>query len=148
MRGAALALILCGAAIGAGCGEDSPGSDPDAPDDASATELEITVSVDATAPDPAEAMVAAVTCPGDEPAVCDAVAAIPDDPGAPVDPATPCTEIYGGPDSMTVTGTLRRGADRRRLLARERLRDRALRPLRGSAPELFPSYQPGSAIGA
>ena len=148
MRRAALALILCGAAIGAGCGEDSPGGDPDSPDDGSATELEITVSVDATAPDQAEAMVAAVTCPGDEAAVCDAVAAIPDDPGAPIDPATPCTEIYGGPDSMTVEGTLR-GQPIDAVFSRENgCEIERFDHFADLLKVLFPSYQPGSAIGA
>jgi hypothetical protein len=145
MRHAALALILCGAALGAGCGESDGDSEPSGDGAEPATEL--TVRVDPDGPEgPDEPLTADVACPGDEAAVCDAVAAVPDDADAPVDPATPCTEIYGGPDSLTVTGTLR-GEPFEGVYSRgngceiERF-DRFSELLR----VLFPDYTPGESL--
>jgi hypothetical protein len=142
VRRAALALALTAcAAIAAGCGEDSDGP---APADDSSTELTVTVDPDGTGGE--QARVAEVACPGDEQAVCDAVAATPDDPGAPIDPQTPCTEVYGGPDSLFVEGTLR-GEPIESAFSRENgceieRFDRLAELLK----VLFPDYQPGSAI--
>ena len=143
MRHAALALVLCGAAIGAGCGD----GDSEPADDGAAAATELTVTVDSDGPEgPDEPLTAEVACPGDEAAVCDAVAAVPDDADAQLDPATPCTEVYGGPDSLTVVGTLR-GEPFEGVYSRgngceiERF-DRFSELLR----VLFPDYQPGEAL--
>jgi hypothetical protein len=87
-----------------GCGSDGP-TDTAGPQGNDSTDLAIGVDPDGDGErDPLEDT---VTCPGDPEPVCAAVAAVPEDPGAPVDPATACTEIYGGPDELTVVGTLR-----------------------------------------
>jgi hypothetical protein len=143
VRPAALALIAC-AAVAAGCGDSD--DEPSAGGDPATTELEIAVEVDATAPNPAQAMVASVSCPGDPPEVCDAVAALPDDPGAPTDPQTACTEIYGGPDVLTVAGTLR-GEPIDATFTRENgceieRFDRFSELLAA----LFPGYEPGASL--
>ena len=146
MRGAALALILCGAALVAGCGEEGPPDEGRA--DQAATALTIEVTADGSAGDPTEAMIAEVACPGDAAAVCNAVAALPDDPAAEIPPQTPCTEIYGGPDELTVAGTLRGrpiDATLTRVDGCEIERFDRFGPL---LEALFPRYQPGSALGA
>jgi hypothetical protein len=108
----------------------------------------ITVSTDGRPGEPADAAVATVSCPGAEPAACEEIAALPDDPGALVPPETACTEIYGGPDVVTVEGTIE-GEPIDTELTRtngceiERF-DRFARLL----AILFPAYEPGQALGA
>jgi hypothetical protein len=129
--------------VAAGCGEDGDETSTSATGGA-ATELELTVDPDGTGPE--SPLEATVTCPGDEAAVCDAIASVPDDPGAEIDPSTPCTEVYGGPDQLTVTGTLR-GEPIEAVFSREN----------GCAIErfdrfsevlavLFPDYTPGESL--
>jgi hypothetical protein len=140
---AALALIAGIAILVAGCGEEDQASDP-----SSAPETQLTVSVDADGPGPGEALTAEVACPGDPAPVCGAVDALPADPGEPVPPQTPCTEVYGGPDALTVNGTLR-GEPITAGLSRENgceiERFERFKPL---LSELFPDYSPGSELGA
>ena len=129
MRGAALALILCGAALAAGCGAAAPTDEGGADQAATALTLEVTAA--GSAGDPTEA-----------------VAALPDDPVAGIPPQTPCTEIYGGPDELTVAGTLRGrpiDATLTRVDGCEIERFDRFGPL---LEALFPRYQPGSALGA
>lgn len=100
------ALLLCAAAPLAGCGGDD-GSDGDS---GSATDAEtsLKISVDTDGDGPGEPFEATLECPGDGTVqvACAQVEKLPPDPAAPVPPDRPCTEIYGGPDVMTVSGTL------------------------------------------
>jgi hypothetical protein len=93
-------VALAAAALLTGCG-----SDGQVADQAPATDLTVTLDADGNGGD--DALVETVTCPGGEAAVCEAVAALPNDPTAPVPPQTACTEIYGGPDTLAIEGTLR-----------------------------------------
>jgi hypothetical protein len=143
VRPAALALIAC-AAVAAGCGDSDDGSS--AGGDPATTELSITVSADGRPGAAGEAMAAQVKCPGDPPEICDAVDALPDDPGAPTDPQTACTEIYGGPDVLTVEGTLR-GEPIDATFTRENgCEIERFERFSQLLAALFPDYRPGSAI--
>ena len=104
MRRAA-ALLLCAAAPLAACGADEDDSDP-APVSDAETSLEISVDTDGDGP--GEPFEATLECPsaGASQAACAEVAKLPADPAAPTPPDQPCTEIFGGPDVMTITGTL------------------------------------------
>ncbi len=129
----------------AGCGEGD-GTTTSAGSGSPATELVITVSADGRPGDPAEAAVATVSCPGAESGACDAIAALPDDPGAPVPPETACTEIYGGPDVVTIEGTIEGepiDAELTRVNGCEIERFDRFAPL---LEVLFPDYEPGSAL--
>jgi hypothetical protein len=100
------ALALCASAPLVGCGADDDPDDPAAPAGDAETALAITVDPDGDGP--AQPVEATLECPGAgaSQAACAEVAKLPDDPAAPVPPDTPCTEIYGGPDVMTIAGTL------------------------------------------
>ncbi|MEQ8833101.1 MAG: hypothetical protein RIB67_01500 [Miltoncostaeaceae bacterium] len=88
-----LALALVAASLGlAACGGDGAAGTAGAPPD------RVRVAIEGEARGvPAQVEVACA----DEPALCDAVRRVID-----VDPAEVCTEIYGGPEVMTITGTL------------------------------------------
>jgi hypothetical protein len=129
---AALALAL------AGCGEDDQLAVGEA------TELSIVLDRDGDGGAPSQR--AALSCPRDGPEVCELVAALPSDPGAPVPPGTPCTEIYGGPDTVAIEGTIE-GESVEAELTRDNgceidRFDRFTPLLR----ELFGDYQPGEAL--
>jgi hypothetical protein len=134
---------MVAAALLAGCGDDdeSGAGEPSA----AATELRIELDRDGAGGEAAES--AAVSCDGaggDE--ACAPVGDLPPDPAAPVPPDTACTELYGGPDLLTITGTLEGEAidaefTRENGCEIERF-DRWVPLLR----ELFPGYRPGEAI--
>ena len=131
------ALIL---AVAAGCGdedEEAPGGD-----DGAATSLEVTLDADGPGGDPSQTE--SVSC---EPRVGGSPCARLDTTDlAPLDPMTPCTEIYGGPDEVTVAGTIA-GEDVTATLTRangcEIDRFDRLAPL---LRDLFPGYQPGASL--
>jgi len=87
----------------AGCGEEADVETPAATPAPAATEL--TVRVDPDGNDPRPAREAVVRCPGD--AACEAVEALRPRDFAPVGRAVACTQLFGGPQVATVTGTLR-----------------------------------------
>ena len=140
--GAALAFLGCLAL--AGCGDDDGAADSGGQGEA-ATELTITLDPDGRGG--AAALEAAVSCPGDDAPVCDAVGTLPADPAAAVPPQTACTEIYGGPDTVTLAGSIR-GEPVDATLTRangceiERF-DRFAKLL----SQLFPDYEPGALLG-
>ena len=84
---------------------------------------------------------------GDPPGACEAVAALPDDAADPVPQGVACTQIYGGPDVVTIEGALR-GEDVDAVLTREDgcaiERFERFLPL---LEELFEGYRPGRSIG-
>jgi hypothetical protein len=122
----------------AGCGDEDG---EDAAPASEATELAITLDADGPDGDPGQTEMA--TCEPGTGGACDRLKATD---LAPLDPATPCTEIYGGPDVAIVEGTLD-GQEVSAALNRangceiERF-DRFTPLLR----ELFPSYEPGAAL--
>lgn len=132
---AALALLV------PGCGDEDEAPPPHDPA-AGATELELTLDPDG--PGGEEPLTATVSCePGAEDGPC-ARLTVADT--APIDPQTPCTEIYGGPDELTLEGTVAGeevSATFTRANGCEIDRFERLVPL---LTELFPRYEPGAAI--
>jgi hypothetical protein len=132
--GAGLAIAL------ASCGDED--DDGDAAPATGGTELTVTLDPDG---------------PGGEPEATETVACEREDEGtacarlevadlAPLDPATPCTEIYGGPDVVTVEGTVdgnEVSAAFNRANGCEIERFDRLTPL---LRELFPTYEPGASL--
>jgi hypothetical protein len=100
MRIAALALLVA-AAVAAGCGSDeSPAHNQLA---------QLIVRVDADGPrGPSPARVLRLTCHGPEQGpACGAAAGVSDADLAPTPPDRACTQIYGGPETARISGTLR-----------------------------------------
>lgn len=140
-RRAARALSVAGAAIFAvACGED----DQDRPPAQSRTELTITLDADGT--DGNAEQRATLTCPGGPADACAVAARLRAEDAAPVPPETICTEIYGGPDVVTLDGVLNReqvAAELTRANGCEIERfDRFTALLRA----LFPGYRPGASL--
>ena len=138
-------------ALAAGCGDEEGTGSPTAP--AASTDetadLRITLDVDGKGGEPARTR-RLVCAPNIDARYrgCDAALALPPDPAAPTPPQTACTEIYGGPDVATITGTLRGepiDATLTRANGCEIERFDRFTPL---LQELFPGFRPGSAIGA
>jgi hypothetical protein len=91
-----LALPLLAAALLAACGEDEPTAA------APKTDLVVRVDADGTrGPKPAETT--RVQCPGDG---CGAVKGLTSADFAPTPANQACTQIYGGPETARVKGTL------------------------------------------
>ena len=130
---AAIALAI------AACGDETEGSG-----DGASTELTLTLDVDGSGGEPPRR--ASLSCPGGGGPACDAVAALPADPAAPVPAQTACTEIYGGPETVALEGTLD-GEPVDATLTRangcevERF-DRFAKVLE----QLFPDYEPGGSL--
>ena len=111
-----------------------------------ATETSIEVDPDGAGGE--AALEAEVVCPGANapPTACDAIEQLPTDVAAPVPANTACTEIFGGPDVVTITGTLRgEPIDAEFTRANGCEIDRFER-IAGLLTALFPDYEPGSAL--
>jgi hypothetical protein len=141
MRPSALLAVTAALVLAGGCGDDDGESSP-----VEGTELAITL--DADGPGGADSLTAELRCPGANapPTACEAIEELPEDPAAPVPPGTPCTEIYGGPDVVTIEGTLE-GEDVDTELTRangcEIERFDRFAPL---LELVFPEYQPGESV--
>ena len=141
-----LALALVAVALGAaGCGDSGDESSADAPADDGTS---LTVTLDPDGPDgPAEEMTEEVSCEdASDNAVCRAVAVIEVDALAPVSPDTACTQIFGGPDTASLVGTIDGtdvDADLTRANGCEIDRFDAALPL---LQALYPDYEPGGAL--
>jgi hypothetical protein len=138
---AVLALLALSGSV-AGCGgDDETESSP-----VEVTELALTL--DADGPGGEESLTAELTCPAANaaPTACSAVEELPEDPAAPVPADTPCTEIFGGPDVLTIEGTLKGDqvdAELTRANGCEIERFDRFLPL---LEVLFPEYQPGESV--
>ena len=144
MRGVATIAICAG--LLAGCGGDQAEESPAEPGPVAETELSISVDADGEggeAPREAELACRGAEAPRE---ACLAIEQLPDDPAAEPDPATPCTEIYGGADIVTISGTLE-GEPIDTSLTRENgcAIDRFDR-FAALLEALFPGYQPGSEL--
>jgi hypothetical protein len=82
------------------------GSDDETSTSSSGTETELTFALDTDGSGGEPPQEAQLTCPGGDADACAAVDALPADPGAPTPANQACTEVYGGPDTLTVNGTL------------------------------------------
>jgi hypothetical protein len=136
------AAALAAAVLVSGCGgDDTSESEP-----VETTELTITLDADGDGSDKPTA--AEVSCPAANapPEACRLVEELPDDATAPVPADTPCTEIYGGPDVVTVTGTLHGeqvDAEFTRANGCEIERFDRFVPLLAT---VFPEYEPGASL--
>ena len=136
----ALAALLALAA--SGCGGDGEGDESNT-GDAPATSLEVTLDVDGSTGG-GEPQTEELECPG-----ADGCEALEDVSAANFDPVGPneaCTEIFGGPETATIEGTLdgeEVGGTFSRANGCEIDRFGAFVPLLRA---LFPDYEPGGAI--
>ncbi len=138
-RVALLALAVCLTA-GAGCGDEESESSP-----AEETDFTITLDTDGTGAEPPQEGL--VQCPGADapPTICEGVEELPDDPAAPVPPDTPCTEIYGGPDEVTIEGTLDGERIETRLTRENGCEIERFDRFAPVLTAMFPDYEPGAA---
>ena len=142
----ALAVYLASLIVLAGCGGDDdedPASEPSA-----ATELTITLDPDGPGGElPEEGL---VTCPGPAapPSVCKAIDELPEDPAAPVPPDTACTEIYGGPDVVTIEGTLDGEPIDTELTRSNGCEIERFERFLPVLETLFPDYRPGESLAS
>jgi hypothetical protein len=138
------AVVVLAAAValtaGTGCGDGESESSP-----IEDTDLTITLDGDGPGGEPAEE--ANVECPGADapPTICEAIEDLPEDPAAPVPADTACTEIYGGPDVVTIEGTLKGQPIDTRLTRENGCEIERFERFAGVLAALFPDYEPGSA---
>jgi hypothetical protein len=99
-------LLCCLAVLAlAGCGGEEEAGGGSAPDDPAATQLTVSVDPDGDGPEPAKR--SQVTCGGgQEDRACDAVATLRPADFEPTPDDVACTELYGGPQTAKVSGTL------------------------------------------
>jgi len=148
--GPAIVGIALAAALALGCGgdDDDGGSygEPRAPSPGGDTALTVTLDPDGTGSSTATAE---VRCDGagEPPGACEALAELPDDAADPVPQGVACTQIYGGPDVVTIEGALL-GEEVDAVLTRED--GCAIERFERFLPvleELFEGYRPGRSIG-
>lgn len=126
--------------MASGCGGDDEGDggSGEAP-------TSLTVTLDADGSGGKEPQTAELTCPGSD--ACDALEGITKSDFAQVPPTTACTEIFGGPDTLTIEGELD-GEQVQGSFSRsngcEIERFGTFLPL---LQALFPDYKPGSSLG-
>ncbi len=137
----AAALAAAAALALAGCGEGSNEAEPE-----TTTDVEFTLDADGPGGKPSRSV--AVACESTRGArFCPRVDGLAADDLEPVPPETACTEIYGGPDVLTVSGTLHGeqvDAELTRVNGCEIERFDRFTPL---LQELFPGYEPGASLG-
>jgi hypothetical protein len=96
-----IVIVVAALALLAGCGRDEQAAAP-------ARLAELTVTVDRDGDGSARPKTAAVRCAAEgDSRACRAVAALHAKAFAPTPGDVACTEIYGGPETATVKGTLR-----------------------------------------
>ena len=143
-----LGLVLIVAALSAaGCGDSDDASSGDAFVEGDSS---LTVTLDPDGPDgPEGEMTEDVSCEdGTDDEVCQAVAGIDVEALGPVSADTACTEIFGGPDTASLEGTIEGeevDVDLTRANGCEIERFDAAVPL---LQALFEDYEPGGAIAA
>ena len=93
---------VAAALLVAGCGSDSTSTSGGGGDS-----TDVTFSLDRDGSGGAAAEEVTLTCPGGDAAACAAIEALPAHPTAETPPTQACTEVYGGPDTLTINGTLR-----------------------------------------
>ncbi len=140
IRGATALAAVCLALAGAGCGSDS--DDEDAGQGSAETSLEVTLDVDGEGGEAARTETVACESQVD----CEGAEGLSTTGFEPVPAATACTEIFGGPETASVVGTLSGDpveAQFSRANGCEIERFDQFVPLLQS---LFPDYMPGEAL--
>lgn len=146
-----LAVILAAAALAAaaGCGDDNTGQ-PSAPAHGKGTALELTL--DADGPGGEKATTATVDCPDpprpgpDE--LCGKALLLDPEDFEPVPADAACTELYGGPDTLTVTGTVDGEAVDGTFTRENGCEVDRFDNWSAVLHELFPGYEPGDSLQA
>lgn len=145
LRPLALAAVLAATAA-SGCGDEES---PPPPADAGATgETALTITVDPDGPGEQEAQSAEVTCDEDgagDPA-CAALEGVTATDLGPTPPDVACTEIFGGPDEVRVSGTLNGEPVEERLTRANGCEIDRFDALVPTLDALFPDYTPGQAL--
>ena len=136
----------------AGCGEGGAGGDSTTTTTSTATggtgATDLIVTLDADGKGGKPPVQEAVSCPGPDKPACEAIAALPPDPAAEVPANAACTQIYGGPDTLSLQGQINgelvdAELNRGNGCEIERF-DRFVTMLQA----LYPDYEPGAALGA
>jgi hypothetical protein len=104
--GAPIRIVVSALAVGslafAGCGSGDETSTA-----SGGASTDVTFRLDKDGSGGAEAQEVTLQCPGGDADACAAIDALPADPTAQQSADTGCTQIYGGPDTLTINGTLR-----------------------------------------
>jgi hypothetical protein len=96
------ALVVVGLIVLSGCGSDDETSTA-----GGGAETDVTFRLDRDGTGGADADEVTLTCPGGDVDACAAIDALPADPTAATKPTQACTQVYGGPETLTINGTLR-----------------------------------------
>ena len=143
-------ILVLAAGVIAGCGSEDGATTSDAPAAGGSgggdTQFVVTLDADGKGGDPPLEQI--VTCPGSGKEACDAIAALPPDPAAEVPPDAACTEIYGGPDTLTVHGKINGELVNARLDRGNGCEIARFERFVPMLEALFPDYRPGQALGA
>jgi hypothetical protein len=129
--------VVAALALGVGCGDD----DDEEPVNLTGTQLQI--GLDADGPGGAEAKTALVNCEQADGSACGRLSAID---FAPTDPQTPCTEIYGGPDVVELSGFIGDEPIETTLTRQNGCEIARFDPIVPLLKEEFPGYEPGAAL--
>jgi hypothetical protein len=139
--GAALATTVAGAALLYGCGD----GDGETTGAAASTNLTIELDADGSGGQPASRK-QAICEEGMDTSPCPQLAALTAADLAPVPPTTPCTEIFGGPDVVTVAGTLHGQPVDATLTRRNGCEIERFERFVPVLQELYPDYKPGASL--
>ncbi len=144
-----LAASLVGALIAlVGCGDGDSAAPPE-PADGRGSLLELTLDPDG--PGGAGPLTETVDCPDPPRAgpdeLCGMVLLLGPGDFEPVAPDVACTEIYGGPDTLTVAGTLAGEPVEGRFTRENGCEIDRFEVWAPVLRRLFPGYRPGEALG-
>ena len=142
---AALALVVALAV--AGCGSD----DDDGDGDSGEAPTELSVTLDRDGPGGEDPVEASLRCPEGGPAAtvsapCAAAGELTASDADPVPPDAACTKIYGGPDIVTLRGTLEGEEIDAELTRTDGCQIERFGRFLPLLEALFPGYEPGGAL--
>jgi hypothetical protein len=98
------ATLLAAIALSAGCGSDEPS--PSSSGSSDLADLTVTLDNDGDGGNQAKTMTLTCKAPTDSQA-CGAAAGISEADLAPTKTGTACTQVFGGPETATIKGTIR-----------------------------------------
>ena len=132
--------------VAVGCGDEESGNGGDGAD-STGGETTLTLTLDRDGPEgsqPPEEK--ALDCSASSEPACAALDGVTAADLAPVSPDTACTEIFGGPDELQVSGTLNGDPVDETLTRANGCEIERYDALTPALRELFPGYTPGEAI--
>jgi hypothetical protein len=138
--GAALATTVAGAALLYGCGGDDETS-------TALASTNLTIELDRDGPGGKPQQRTQVLCEeGMDTNPCPQLAELSPADLAPVPPQTACTEIFGGPEVVTITGTLDGEAVNAKLTRANGCEIDRFDKFVPVLQELYPDYEPGASL--